>query len=172
MQKKYLLAPGPTPVPPEALLAMAMPIIHHRAPDFLPVLESAKKGLQWLYQTKNDVLILCSTGTGGMDGAVSNFLSPGDDVLVMNGGKFGERWTKICQAYGMKVEEVMVEWGYAVKPEQVEASAQEEPEDQGRVRPGERDLHRRVPRHQVDRRSRQEDRCALCGRCHLGAGGP
>ncbi|NTW60342.1 MAG: alanine--glyoxylate aminotransferase family protein [Nitrospirae bacterium] len=120
MQKKYLLAPGPTPVPPEALLAMAMPIIHHRAPDFLPVLDSAKKGLQWLYQTKNDVLILCSTGTGGMVGSVNNFLNPGDDVLVVNGGKFGERWTKICQAYGMKVTELVVEWGHAVKPEQVE----------------------------------------------------
>jgi aspartate aminotransferase-like enzyme len=120
MQKKYLLAPGPTPVPPEALLAMAMPIIHHRAPDFLPVLDSAKKGLQWLYQTKNDVLILCSTGTGGMVGSVNNFLNPGDEVLVVNGGKFGERWTKICQAYGMKVTELVVEWGHAVKPEQVE----------------------------------------------------
>jgi len=127
MQKKYLLAPGPTPVPPEALLAMAMPIIHHRAPDFLPVLDSAKKGLQWLYQTKNDVLILCSTGTGGMEGSVTNFLSPGDDVLVVNGGKFGERWTKICQAYGMKVEELKVEWGYAVKAEQVEAQLKKNP---------------------------------------------
>ena len=127
MQKKYLLAPGPTPVPPEALLAMAMPIIHHRAPDFLPVLDSAKKGLQWLYQTKNDVLILCSTGTGGMDGTVSNFLSPGDDVLVINGGKFGERWTKICQAYGMKVEEIVVEWGYAAKPDAVEAALKKNP---------------------------------------------
>ncbi len=127
MQKKYLLAPGPTPVPPEALLAMAMPIIHHRAPDFLPVLESAKKGLQWLYQTKNDVLILCSTGTGGMVGSVNNFLTPGDDVLVVNGGKFGERWTKICQAYGMKVEEIAVEWGYAVKPESVEAALKKNP---------------------------------------------
>ena len=127
MQKKHLLAPGPTPVPPEALLAMAMPIIHHRAPDFLPILDSAKKGLQWLYQTKNDVLILCSTGTGGMDGSVTNFLSPGDDVLVVNGGKFGERWTKICQAYGMKVEELIVEWGYAVKAEQVEASLKRNP---------------------------------------------
>ncbi len=127
MQKKYLLAPGPTPVPPEALLAMAMPIIHHRAPDFLPVLDSAKKGLQWLYQTKNDVLILCSTGTGGMVGSVNNFLSPGDDVLVINGGKFGERWTKICQAYGMKVEEIVVEWGYAVKPDLVEAALKKNP---------------------------------------------
>jgi aspartate aminotransferase-like enzyme len=127
MQKKYLLAPGPTPIPPEALLAMAMPIIHHRAPDFLPILDSAKKGLQWLYQTKNDVLILCSTGTGGMEGSVTNFLSPGDNVLVINGGKFGERWTKICQAYGMKVEELIVEWGYAVKAEQVEAALRKNP---------------------------------------------
>jgi len=127
MQKKYLLAPGPTPVPPEALLAMAMPIIHHRAPDFLPVLDSAKKGLQWLYQTKNDVLILCSTGTGGMEGSVTNFLSPGDEVLVVNGGKFGERWTKICQAYGMKVEELIVEWGHAVKADLVEAALKKNP---------------------------------------------
>jgi aspartate aminotransferase-like enzyme len=127
MSKKYLLAPGPTPVPPEVLLAMAMPIIHHRAPDFLPILDSAKKGLQWLYQTKNDVLILCSTGTGGMEGSVTNFLNPGDDVLVINGGKFGERWTKICQAYGMKVEELLVEWGHAIKPEQVEASLKKNP---------------------------------------------
>ncbi|MDH4161690.1 MAG: alanine--glyoxylate aminotransferase family protein [Nitrospirota bacterium] len=127
MQKKYLLAPGPTPVPPEALLAMAMPIIHHRAPDFVPVLDAAKKGLQWLYQTKNDVLILCSTGTGGMVGAVNNFLNPGDEVIVVNGGKFGERWTKICQAYGVKVEEISVEWGYAVKPETVEAALKKNP---------------------------------------------
>ena len=127
MQKKYLLAPGPTPVPPEALLAMAMPMIHHRAPDFLPVLESAKKGLQWLYQTKNDVLILCSTGTGGMVGSVNNFLNPGDEVITVNGGKFGERWTKICQAYGMKVTEIVVEWGHAVKPEQVEEALKKNP---------------------------------------------
>ena len=127
MQKKYLLAPGPTPVPPEALLAMAMPMIHHRAPDFVPVLESAKKGLQWLYQTKNDVLILCSTGTGGMVGSVNNFLNPGDEVLTVNGGKFGERWTKICQSYGMKTTEITVEWGHAVKPEQVEEALKKNP---------------------------------------------
>jgi len=127
MQKKYLLAPGPTPVPPEVLQAMAMPMLHHRAPDFLPVLDSAKKGLQWIYQTKNDVLILCCTGTGGMVGSVNNFLNPGDDVLVVNSGKFGERWTKICKSYGMKVEEILVEWGYVVKPEQVESALKKNP---------------------------------------------
>jgi serine---pyruvate transaminase len=120
MLKRYLLAPGPTPVPSEVLLSMAAPIIHHRAPDFLPVIDSAKKGLQWLYQTNNDVLILSSTGTGGMVGAVNNFFNKGDKVLVINGGKFGERWTKICQSYDLQVEEILVDWGYAVKPEVVE----------------------------------------------------
>jgi serine---pyruvate transaminase len=120
MLKRYLLAPGPTPVPSNVLLAMASPVIHHRAPDFLPVLDSAKKGLKWLYQTNNDVLILCSTGTGGMVGAVNNFFNKGDSVLVINGGKFGERWTKICRAYNLGVEEITVEWGHAVKPEEVE----------------------------------------------------
>jgi aspartate aminotransferase-like enzyme len=120
MVKRYLLAPGPTPVPAEVLLSMAMPIIHHRSPDFLPVLDSAKKGLQWLYQTGNDVLILCSTGTGGMVGSVSNFFNQGDKVIVINGGKFGERWTKICRSYGLTVDEITLEWGYAVRPEVVE----------------------------------------------------
>ncbi|MFZ5908268.1 MAG: pyridoxal-phosphate-dependent aminotransferase family protein [Nitrospirota bacterium] len=120
MVKRYLLAPGPTPVPPDVLLSMAAPIIHHRSADFLPVLDAAKKGLQWLYQTNNDVLILCATGTGGMVGSVNNFFNKGDKVLVVNGGKFGERWTKICQAYSLDVEEIIVEWGYAVNPSQVE----------------------------------------------------
>ncbi|MCG2813704.1 MAG: alanine--glyoxylate aminotransferase family protein [Thermodesulfovibrionales bacterium] len=131
MLKLYLLAPGPTPVPSEALLAMAMPIIHHRSPDFTPVLDAAKNGLKWLYQTKNDVLILCSTGTGGMVGAVNNFFSPGDKVLTVNGGKFGERWTKICKAYGLQAEEIIVEWGYAVKPETIEAKLKNDPSIKG-----------------------------------------
>ncbi len=131
MLKRYLLAPGPTPVPPEALLAMAMPIIHHRSPDFLPVIDSAKKGLQWLCQTKNDVLILCATGTGGMVGAVNNFFSPGDKALVINAGNFGERWTKICKAYNLSVEEIKLDWGYAVKPEDVEKALKKDPSIKG-----------------------------------------
>ncbi|TNF52404.1 alanine--glyoxylate aminotransferase family protein [bacterium] len=129
--KKYLLAPGPTPIPPEVLGAMSMPIIHHRSTDFIPVLESARTGLKDLYQTKNDVLILCSTGTGGMVGAVNNFFNPGDKVLTVNGGKFGERWTKICQAYGLDVEEIQVEWGYTVKPEAIKTALEKSPEIKG-----------------------------------------
>ncbi|MGE5301528.1 MAG: pyridoxal-phosphate-dependent aminotransferase family protein [Acidobacteriota bacterium] len=131
MLKRYLLAPGPTPVPPEALLAMAMPIIHHRSPDFLPVLDSAKKGLQWLYQTKNDVLVLCATGTGGMVGSVNNFFSPGDKALVINAGNFGERWTKICKSYNLSVEELKIDWGYAVKTEDVEKALRKDPSIKG-----------------------------------------
>lgn len=131
MLKRYLLAPGPTPVPPEALLAMAMPIIHHRSPDFIPVIDEAKKGLQWLYQTKNDVLILASSGTGGMVGSVNNFFSPGDKVLVVNAGNFGERWTKICNAYGLSVEEIKLEWGYAVNPSDVERALKKDPSIKG-----------------------------------------
>lgn len=131
MLKRYLLAPGPTPVPSEALLAMAMPIIHHRSPDFVPVLDTAKKGLQWLYQTKNDVLILCSTGTGGMVGSVNNFFSPGDKALVINAGNFGERWTKICKAYGLDVKEIVYEWGYAAKPEDIEKALKADPSIRG-----------------------------------------
>ena len=120
MGKRYLLAPGPTPVPSEVLLAMAAQIIHHRSPDFLPVLDEAERGMKWIFQTRNDVLILCSTGTGGMVGAVNNFFSRGEKVLVINGGKFGERWTEICQSYGLAPSEIMVEWGYPVNPETVE----------------------------------------------------
>jgi aspartate aminotransferase-like enzyme len=131
MLKRYLLAPGPTPVPPEVLQSMAMPIIHHRAPDFVPVLDSAKKGLKWLCQTENDVLILSSSGTGGMVAAVNNFFSPGEKVLVVNGGKFGERWTKISQSYGLEVIEIPVEWGYVVKPSEVEAELKKQKDIKG-----------------------------------------
>lgn len=131
MLKRYLLAPGPTPVPSEVLLSMAMPIIHHRSPDFQPVLDSAKKGLKWLFQTDNDVLILSSTGTGGMVGAVNNFFSPRDRALVINSGKFGERWTKICTAYGLNVKEITVDWGRAVKPEDIETELKKDREIKG-----------------------------------------
>ena len=128
MLKRYLLAPGPTPVPPEVLLRMAMPIIHHRSPDFAPIFGSVRKRLKWLFQTENDVLILTASGTGAMTACVNNFFSPGDRVLVVNGGKFGERWTKICNAYALRVEELKVPWGHAVKPKDVAAALETDPD--------------------------------------------
>jgi len=125
--KRYLLAPGPTPVPPEVLGAMSMPMIHHRAPDFIPIFEAARKGLSWLYQTESDVLILTSTGTGGMVAAVNNFLSPGDKALFVNGGKFGERWGKIMKSFGVEGIEIPVEWGRTVNPEAVAQALKADP---------------------------------------------
>ncbi len=127
MLKRYLLAPGPTPVPPEVLLAMAGPILHHRAPEFAQVFGEVRQGLKWLFQTANDVLILASSGTGGMEGAVANFLSPGDKALVVNGGKFGERWTKLCKTFGVQVTEIKVEWGQAVDPHAVSEALKKDP---------------------------------------------
>jgi aspartate aminotransferase-like enzyme len=127
MLKRYLLAPGPTPVPPEVLLAMAQPIIHHRAPEFAELFGQVREGLKWLFQTTNDVLIIASSGTGGMEASVANFLSPGDKALVVNGGKFGERWGKICKTFGVQVTEIKVEWGHAVNPQQVADALKRDP---------------------------------------------
>lgn len=129
--KKLLLAPGPTPVSPLALQAMSMPIIHHRSADFKPVLEAVREGLKWLFQTKQEVLVLCSTGTGGMVSAVNNFFNSGDKVIVIDGGKFGERWTEICSSFGVIPDVVKVEWGYTVKVEEISKRLNADPNIKG-----------------------------------------
>jgi aspartate aminotransferase-like enzyme len=119
MQKGYLLTPGPTPVPTEVLLSMAKPIIHHRTPQFMAILKEAVEGLHYVFQTKNDILIFASSGTGAMESSVSNLLSPGDKAIVIRGGKFGERFQEICQAYEVTAINIDVEWGKAVDPEEI-----------------------------------------------------
>ncbi|MBI4209548.1 MAG: alanine--glyoxylate aminotransferase family protein [Deltaproteobacteria bacterium] len=128
MNKRYLLTPGPTPVPEEVLLAMAKPIIHHRAADFIPLFEEVRKGLKWLYQTKEEVLIFASSGTGAMEAAVTNTLCKGDHALVVRGGKFGERWAEICKAYGVKTTNIDVTWGEAVDPNQIREALKRSPD--------------------------------------------
>lgn len=115
MRKNYLLTPGPTPLPPQVCEAMSRPIIHHRTPQFQEFLKEAASGLKYVFQTENDVYILASSGTGAMEAAVVNLLSSGDTALVIESGKFGERWTQICKAYGIIVEVLKVEWGKAVE---------------------------------------------------------
>lgn len=127
MLKRYLLAPGPTPVPPEVLLAMARPMAHHRAPEFAAMFAELRENLRWLFQTRNDVLTLVASGTGAMEGAVSNFLSPGDKALYVNGGKFGERWGKLCKTFGVNGIEIKVEWGEAVDPQAVADALKKDP---------------------------------------------
>jgi aspartate aminotransferase-like enzyme len=127
MDKQYLLAPGPTPIPPEVLLAMARPIIHHRAPVFEELLREVREGLKYFFQTKNEVLIFASSGTGAMEGAVTNTLCAGDKALVVEGGKFGERWANICKAYAVKTQLLSVEWGQAIDPKAIQKALREDP---------------------------------------------
>ncbi len=119
MKKTYLLAPGPTPVPETVNLVMAAPMVHHRTPQFSKIFAEAAEDAKYLFQTKQDVIILASTGTGGMESCITNLFSPGDKVLVVNGGKFGERWGKISESYGLEPVWINVEWGQAVDANKV-----------------------------------------------------
>ena len=127
MEKKYLFSPGPTMLPPEVLLKMAEPIMHHREPEFEKVFAEIREGLKYLFQTKNEVLIFTSSGTGAMEGAVSNLLSGGDKALVIRGGKFGERWGEICKAYGIEAIPIDVDWGKAVDPKRIQKALESNP---------------------------------------------
>lgn len=115
--KRYLLTPGPTPIPEKVNLAMAKPMIHHRTPEFANLFQQVIEGLKYVFQTKNDMVVFAATGTGAMQASISNFLSSSDKVLVVEGGKFGERFSKICKSYGVKVVPIQIEWGTAVDPE-------------------------------------------------------
>ncbi|MDD5115799.1 MAG: alanine--glyoxylate aminotransferase family protein [Candidatus Omnitrophica bacterium] len=127
MRKNYLLTPGPTPLPPEVCQALGKPIIHHRTPQFQAILKEAGEGLKYVFQTQNDVFILTSSGTGAMEAAVANLLSPQDTAITVEGGKFGERWTELCKAYGVGAEVIKVEWGKVVDPSEIEKRLQANP---------------------------------------------
>ena len=118
--KEYLLIPGPTPVPNRVLTAMGKQMINHRGPSFSSIIKEIVEGVKWAYQTKNDVITLTTSGTGGMESAIVNFLSPGDKVLSLNIGAFGNRFAKIAKAYGADVDEVKFERGKAVGLKTVE----------------------------------------------------
>ncbi len=120
MRKRHLFTPGPVDVPPEVLSALAEPLIHHRAPDFIPYFKAANEGLKYVFQTQNPVVTFAGSGTAAMEAAVANTLSPGDRAITVEGGKFGERWTELCKAYGVEPIVLKIEWGKAVTPEQIE----------------------------------------------------
>jgi len=128
MKKTHLFAPGPTPIPPEALLTMAHPILHHRTPEYEALLAEVREGLKVLFQTTEEVLLFAASGTGGMEAAVVNTLSPGEKALVIRGGKFGERWGEICQAYGVNFTPIDVPYGKAVDPGLVAAALAKDPQ--------------------------------------------
>ncbi len=128
MQKRYLLAPGPTQIPPEVLLKMAEPIIHHRNPLFESVVEEVRENLKYVFETTKEVLIFTSSGTGAMEGAITNMLSPGDKAVVVRAGKFGERWANICKAYGVETINIDVPWGELLDPQEVEKTLKTNPD--------------------------------------------
>jgi serine---pyruvate transaminase len=124
-EKRYLFTPGPTPVPPEVLEAISRPIIHHRSSDFRRVLESCLRRLADVYRTEGDVLLYTASGTGGMESAISNLTRPGDRVVVVSAGHFGERWSAMAKNFGCDVDELGYEWGESPSAEDLTQRLQE-----------------------------------------------
>jgi len=110
-EKRYLFTPGPTPVPPEVLAKLAEPIVHHRGPDYRLVFEEVLERLKAVFRTSSDVLLFTASGTGAMESAVANLCSPGQRVVVVSAGNFGERWISLAEAYDCDVTALRYEWG-------------------------------------------------------------
>jgi len=119
MKKYFLLTPGPTPIPPEVAQKESLPILHHRTSEFGEIFNEVIEGLKYVFQTKEDCFLLSSSGTGAMESAVANLISPQDDVLVASCGNFGDRWEKICKIYKANVTKIDAEWGTAVNPQEI-----------------------------------------------------
>jgi serine---pyruvate transaminase len=122
--KTYLITPGPTPIPPEVSAAMALPLIHHRSPDFKQLLDQTLARLGKVFATSQPVLMFAGSGTSAMESAVSNLLVRGDRVLVASAGNFGERWAKIVRAYGLEPEHHVQEWGERLDPARIAERAE------------------------------------------------
>jgi serine---pyruvate transaminase len=119
MNKYRLMSPGPTPIPPEVSAAGALPIIHHRTPEFGEVFTRVNENLKRVFLTENDIFTYAASGTGAFEGAIQNLFSPGDKVLVVNNGNFGGRWVKMSRAFGLQVTELEYEWGQKANNDEV-----------------------------------------------------
>lgn len=113
-KEKLLMTPGPTMIPPRVLEAMSRQIIHHRTKEFEAIFEELEEDLKFVFQTKNIVLVFASSGTGAMESAIVNMFSPGDKVLAISIGAFGDRFAEIAKTFGLNVEKLSVNWGEAV----------------------------------------------------------
>ncbi len=120
VRKEYLLAPGPTPVPNGVSLEGARETIHHRTPQFKKIMDEAIEGTKYVFQTANDLFLIASSGTGAMEMAVANLVSPGEKAVVISVGKFGERWEKLCKVFGADVAVIRKEYGDFVSAEELE----------------------------------------------------
>jgi aspartate aminotransferase-like enzyme len=121
-EKRYLLTPGPTPVPPEVLAELAKPVIHHRERDYREIYEQCLVRLREVYRTQNDVLMFTASGTGAFESAVANLTSPGDRQLVISAGNFGERWAGMAKAFGADLVHTRLEWGETPEPDDLRAA--------------------------------------------------
>jgi serine---pyruvate transaminase len=121
-EKRYLLTPGPTPVPPEVLAALAEPVIHHRARDYREIYERCLARLREVYRTEHDVLMFTTSGTGAFESAVANLTSQGERQLVLSAGNFGERWAAMVKAFGADVVHVRLEWGETPGPDDLRSA--------------------------------------------------
>ncbi len=128
MIKRYLMTPGPTPVPEDVMLRMAQPIIHHRTREFKELFKETRELSKKLFQTRNDIVIFASSGTGAMEASVSNLLSEGDKAITVAAGKFGERWTQIVRAFGGEAIELKYEYGDYARPEDIASSIEKNPD--------------------------------------------
>jgi aspartate aminotransferase-like enzyme len=128
MKKKRLLAPGPTPVPEETLLELALPVPYHRTPEFRKLLGEVLADLQYVFQTRNPVVPLTCSGTGGLEAAIANCLPAGGKAICLIAGRFGERWRTLCKAFHVEAVNVTVPWGQAVQPEQLERALADHPD--------------------------------------------
>lgn len=131
MDRLRLLTPGPTPLPENVRLALARDMIHHRKQDFKDIMNRVQTGLRYLFGTEQPVLTLTSSGTGAMFAAVTGLFSPGEKVLVVEAGKFGQRWSEISQAHGLEIVALPLDWGQAVKPGDVENALSRYPDISG-----------------------------------------
>jgi len=126
--KKRLFTPGPTPIPESVLLKMSEPIIHHRNPEFQEILTRMHDNLKYLFQTDHPVVALTCSGTGGVEATFVSLFSPGDTIISVNNGKFGERWVRMPRTFGLEVEEIAIPWGSAPTVEQILDALKRRPE--------------------------------------------
>src|SRR5688572_27429948 len=160
--KYRLLSPGPTPVPERVLTAMANPIWHHRTPAFEATFQKCREGLAWLFQTKQEVLTISASGTGAFEAAFQSLFSPGETVITVAGGKFGERWGNMAKAYGLNAVIVPCEWGDAVDINKVKEALDKHPDAKAiTVCASETSTGVRHPYEEIAKLTKTRDDCLL-----------
>jgi aspartate aminotransferase-like enzyme len=131
MEEILLLTAGPTPLSEQVRKILSQPMIYHRDQEFISIFNRLSANLTYLFQTKNDVLILTCSGSGAMEAGITNFFSPGDNVLVIENGKFSERWSQIAERYQLMVNRLQIPWGKSVSANQIRNKLATLPQQQG-----------------------------------------